>query len=1095
MNQYSTLDAAIDSAIQDHPDLFSISRKVRGRANVRVNSNKKAKTEHLVPITYVTFNTRLGKPKLVKLKALLDSGGSGTLVTKKYAAKLRQKTKGSNVQEWVTPAGTMSTQGTCRSRMIMHEFHEKRQIEWDFHIADDLGPYDMIIGRDMLTDLGIDLRFSDHTVYWDDSEISFRDRDDPNEQQSFALNIDDPISVEESMSANAIRANDYKAADLHQVTRDLKHLSSDKQDLLLDVLNRHESMFDGTLGTWKGTEYNIELKDDVKPYHAKAFPVPRIHYEVLKSEVTRLCEAGVLRKVNRSEWASPTFIIKKKSGSARFITDFRELNKRIRRKPYPIPRIQDMLQKLEGFSYASSIDLNMGYYHIALSTDASKLCTIVLPWGKYEYLKLPQGLCNSPDIFQEKMGELFEGFDEVRAYIDDVLLVTKGTYEEHLEKLHLVLDRLRKVGLKVNVDKSSFCTGELEYLGYWITREGIQPLPDKVKAIQLIAEPTNRKQLRSFIGMVNYYRDMWVRRSHVLAPLAKLTSKSVKWTWGETERKSFRDAKKIICRETMLAFPDFSKTFVIHTDASHMQLGAVISQDGKPIAFYSRKLNPAQTRYTTTERELLSIVETLKEFRNILLGYKIIVHTDHKNLTCKNFNTERVMRWRLVLEEYGPELRYIPGEKNIVADALSRLELETTVQELPDVKDLASMSECFANDAIVDNEVDDESYPLHIPNICKEQRADAALQELYLSSPNYSKKDFKSSDVTFKLIVYKGNKIVLPKPLQRRAVRWYHERLLHPGETRTELTIAQHYHWKGMREDVTEVCKKCDICQRTKKSQNRYGKLPVKSNNALVPWHTLCIDLIGPYKIGKGKKARTLFCLTMIDPATCWFECTYIDNKTSLEVANELEICWLTRYPWPTEVICDRGREFMGDVIKLLRGQYNFTRKLITTRNPQANSILERCHKTIQNQIRSMQIHSKDLDDFTGILTNVTKAINSTVHTTLQATPTQLVFGRDAFLPVSFEADWNYIGERKQRLIVQNNKRENAKRREHTYLVNDQVLILDKPSRKHGDDMYKGPYHVTEVYDNGTVQLQQQTPSGGLIYQTWNIRNIRPYKE
>jgi hypothetical protein len=129
--------------------------------------------------------------------------------------------------------------------------------------------------------------------------------------------------------------------------------------------------------------------------------------------------------------------------------------------------------------------------------------------------------------------------------------------------------------------------------------------------------------------------------------------------------------KKVICREVMLAFPDFSKPFVIHTDASHTQLGAVISEDGKPIAFYSRKLNAVQTRYTTTERELLSIVETLKEFHNILLGYKVIVYTDHKNLCCKNFNTERVLRWRLVLEECNPELRYIKGEQNIVADALS----------------------------------------------------------------------------------------------------------------------------------------------------------------------------------------------------------------------------------------------------------------------------------------------------------------------------------------------------------------------------------------------------------------------------------------
>ena len=150
---------------------------------------------------------------------------------------------------------------------------------------------------------------------------------------------------------------------------------------------------------------------------------------------------------------------------------------------------------------------------------------------------------------------------------------------------------------------------------------------------------------------------------------------------GTEQAKAFRETKKILSKEALLAFPDFSKKFVIHTDASHTQLGAVISQDGKPIAYYSRKLKPEQTRYTTTERELLSIVETLKEFRNILLGQRIEVHTDHKNLTCKNFNTERVMRWRLILEEYGPTLLYIKGSHNVVADALSRLDINEKERE------------------------------------------------------------------------------------------------------------------------------------------------------------------------------------------------------------------------------------------------------------------------------------------------------------------------------------------------------------------------------------------------------------------------------
>jgi len=168
---------------------------------------------------------------------------------------------------------------------------------------------------------------------------------------------------------------------------------------------------------------------------------------------------------------------------------------------------------------------------------------------------------------------------------------------------------------------------------------------------------------------------MWVRRSHVLAPLTALMSKTTKWKWEPQHQKAFAMAKRVIAKETLLAYPNFNEPFQIHSDASHYQLGAVVSQEEKLIAFYSRKLNPVQTRYTTTERELLSIVETLKEYWNILLGQQIEVFTDHKNLVYKHFNTERVMRWRLLLEEFGPKLTYVKGVNNIVADALSRLEI------------------------------------------------------------------------------------------------------------------------------------------------------------------------------------------------------------------------------------------------------------------------------------------------------------------------------------------------------------------------------------------------------------------------------------
>lgn len=1089
--EFNTFDECLNSAIEKDLMNESNDNSIRDHSHVR----KKPKLVEKRPVVFVRFNTKRGKPKPVTLRALLDSGASSSLVVKKHVSKLKQY-KPNVGNSFTTPAGVFKTAGTIKGEFIMPELHDNKMIEWKLHVAQGLGAYDMIIGRDILEGLGIDIMFSSQTISWEDVDIPFKDMD-ATELDSFFIREPDVVRDTKDRLAN-VMANDYHKADLAEVAKSQTQLTKEEQALLEQLLSRHSALFDGTLGAWTHDDVKLKVKEGAKPYHARSFPVPKIHYDKLKTEVERLCKIGVLKRVNRSEWAAPAFIVPKKDGKIRFVSDFRELNKRIERHPYPVPNIKDMLLNLEGFQYATALDLNMGYYHVRLDPDSRKLCTIILPFGKFEYQRLPQGVCNGPDIFQEKIAELFDGMDFVRAYIDDLLVLTKGDFEDHLEKLEEVLLRLEEAGLKVNAPKSFFARSEIEYLGYWITREGIKPMPKKVEAFLKLAPPKNKKELRRFIGIVNYYRDMWIRRSHVLAPLASLTSKKAKWKWEQQHEDAFQQAKKIITREVMLAYPDFSKPFEIHTDASHFQLGAVISQDGKPIAFYSRKLNDAQTRYTTTERELLSIVETLKEFKNILLGHQLIVYTDHKNLTCKNFNTERVMRWRLVLEEFGPELRYIKGENNIVADALSRLDMMST-EEFEDKYDEVNLAECFAA------QIFPKEFPCAYEQLEHEQKKDKDLQKEFQKNDLYTKEEFKHSDSTFSLITRK-DKIVVPKSLQKKTVEWYHGVLMHPGETRTELTIGQHFYWPNMRKTVKDVCSKCGICQLTKKQHTKYGLLPPK-NPEVIPWHTVCVDLIGPYKIGKpgkdGKPGRyeiKLMALTMIDPATGWFDIVEIPSKSADVVANAFEQTWLTSYPRPTECVLDRGREFMAEFTKLLKDDYGITKKPITTRNPQANAIVERAHKTIHNLIASKQIKDKRSltgGDWKGILSAVRFAMRATVHTTTQATPMQLVYGRDAILNVSFEADWQYIKQRKQHRILQNNKRENDKRLPHTYSVGDKVRVLQDYNRKYGKDEYSGPWTVSRVNDNGTLKLKRDATTvnagGGAVYQTWNVRNLCPY--
>ena len=1041
---------------------------------------KKLKTKHYSPILFVKIRVPSGKKnrsyKTRFVKALIDSGASESILTQSAARNLIMK-KNCATQKWQTAAGKLSTSvKTNKTVFTFPELHANKVLNKSLHVVDKgLIRYDMIIGRDIISELGIDVKGSDLSISWSDAAIPWRDMDATTNDAFLAYS---PIHQPEKRTTKILDAT-YKAADLKEIVQSAAHLTQTQRQELFLLLSKYETLFDGTLGTWNGTPYDIKTKPGIEPHHARPFPVPKIHELTLKTELDRLTKLGVLKKVNRSQWGAPTFIIPKKDGTVRFISDFRELNKRIRRTPYPIPKIKDLLLRLEGFKHGTSLDLNMGYYHIELSPRSKEMCTITTQWGKYEYQRLPMGLCNSPDIFQEKMSDLLEGLDSVRVYIDDVLHVTKGTWTEHLKGLDEILSRIQTAGLKINAKKSFFGVKKLDYLGYNISTEGIAPIPTKVEAIAALNVPKTRKQLRRFIGMVNYYRDMWKQRSTLLAPLTALTSKKKPYKWEDEHEKCFHAIKRIIGREVLLAYPDFNAPFDIHTDASKTQLGAVISQSGKPIAFFSRKLNDAQLNYTTTEKELLSIVETLKEFRNILLGHQLTVYTDHKNLTYKNFNTERVMRWRLILEEFGPELKYIKGEKNIVADALSRLDMDETVKTV-------NVAECFGYD---DDDLPENSYPLRYRDIAKAQAKDPKLAKKLVTHESYSETTFRGGDKNYKLIC-NNNKIVIPKILQQRTVDWYHEMLCHPGETRTELSIRQHFDWKGLRTTVAATCKKCTTCQKAKTSNQKYGKLPPKTAE-VNPWDTLCVDLIGPYKIArKGKNDLKLWCLTMIDPATGWFEMAPILNKTAANVADIAERTWFTRYPLPQKIIFDRGTEFMAEFAKMCRDDYGLTRRPITTRNPQANAIIERVHQTIGNIIRTFDVQTiDDKDPWAGILAATMFAVRATYHTTLQASPMQLVFGRDAILNVKHVTNWEHIRQRKQERINDNNKRENAQRRAHQYNIGDEILLRRKKQSKHELE-YEGPYSLTAINDNGTVRFQK-----GIVNDVVNIRRIKPFNK
>jgi len=329
---------------------------------------------------------------------------------------------------------------------------------------------------------------------------------------------------------------------------------------------------------------------------------------------------------------------------------------------------------------------------------------------------------------------------------------------------------------------------------------------------------------------------------------------------------------------------------------------------------------------------------------------------------------------------------------------------------------------------------------------------------------------------------------------------------MHPGETRLEFTTKQLCTWLGLCKTCTDVCQKCELYKVAKRKSKKCGKLPAKPSPEIIPWHMLCTDLMGPYSYGTqliNKKPNPNHCalhwLTMLDPATGFFEVVEINKKKADYLANILEIHWLCRYPWPTEIVMDQGTEFKAELRDSLKNDCGVNAKVITSGNPQPNSMVERHHQAFGKMLDATRVKDKrDLDPnfgWDGILSACQKAMNSTVHTTSRATPSQLVFGRDAMLNASFEADWQFIKQRKQKLIAQNNKRENCTHALHTYSVGDTVVIKAGVQRKHGKNPCVGPMRVTHTYDNNTVRLIKVADNnGGAVSQMWNIRNVEPRK-
>lgn len=439
-------------------------------------------------------------------------------------------------------------------------------------------------------------------------------------------------------------------------------------------------------------QHKINLSNNT-PIFTKTYRYPEIHKVEVKTQINKMLEQGIIQD-SVSPWSSPIWIVPKKMDASgkrkwRLVIDYRKLNEQTIDDKYPLPNIADILDKLGKCQYFSTLDLANGFHQIEMNPEDIQKTAFSTENGHYEYKRMPFGLKNAPSTFQRVMDNILRGLqnEECLVYLDDIVIFSTSL-QEHLERLRRIFDRLRQANFKVQLDKSEFLRKEVSYLGHVITNEGVKPNPDKIDAIKKFPLPKTPKEIKSFLGLVGYYRKFIKDFARITKPLTQCLKKDSKIIHNQNFISAFQTCKNLLINSPILQYPDFTKPFILTTDASNVALGAILSQGAigsdKPIAFASRTLNESESKYSTIEKELLAIVWACKYFRPYLFGRKFTIYTDHRPLVwlfkLREPNS-KLVRWRLKLEEFDYDIVYKKGKLNLNADALSRIQINAIENE------------------------------------------------------------------------------------------------------------------------------------------------------------------------------------------------------------------------------------------------------------------------------------------------------------------------------------------------------------------------------------------------------------------------------
>jgi hypothetical protein len=921
-----------------------------------------------------------------KTIAMIDTGATRNFMHKDTAAEWKTRLRDIEPYPLTVADGTRigSDQGFVK--------YETQELKTCIHNWTGKMTYDVTnIGRHNVI-LGIPwLRQSKPHIHWDTLTITFQNQECP-VQASKREEVQKPRKPLRERSTNVERNPTSYTHEIKEITS--FSIPPEYREDFGEMFTKEA--IEDSLPPHQPWDLEIRLKDGQQPKKSKIYPLSEEQSEVLREYITEYKARGFIQE-SKSPAGYPVFFVPKPHGKPRLCVDYRQLNEISITNAYTLPLIQELQDRLQGAQYFTKFDVPMAFHRIRIKKGDEWKTAFRTRFGHYEYKVVPFGLTNAPATWQAYINNILrEHLDRfVFAYMDDILVYSR-TLKEHVEHVRIVLKTLQTAGLRLEPTKSEFHVQKTKFVGYIISKDGLEADPEKIARIRDWPTPNKVKEVQSFLGFANYYRKFVEGYSRVAAPLTELTRKSQEFEWTDKAQKAFEELKDRFTTPPLLQLFDNSKPIWVETDASDYALGACISQPGsdgkrRPIAYHSRKFSSPETRYSTSDKELLAIVDAFKHWKHYLIGSKheITVYSDHKNLTTFTTTKElnrRQFRWSEELSVFRYRILHRKGKENANADALSRRpdyqgERETIEQALFKTNEDGSLTHQIATLGPDDIQDMDE--------LRRYQEEDPQIQQLWKEE----NEDMKEEDglYTFK------HQIFLPTLLRRKYILSYHEPPL-DGHARPEEVLERMqrtFYFPRMRQTIFQQIRRCNLCRKAKYERHKqYGKLQPNPAPAGA-WEDLTMDFLGPLPESKDENEVTYENIwVIVDRLTKYahfiplprkYDALYLSKVFTREI--------LTKRGLPKSIISDRdkilARNFWGELLKSL----NITRKLSTAYHPETDGQTERINQTLEQYLR---IYTNDEQkNWVTLLPQAEFVYNNTKQETIGMSPFMANYGRE----------------------------------------------------------------------------------------------------